>query len=51
MNTRRRGAVMVEYAVILFLIAVPMVIGFGLGANELKASYVQGRKHMTEARP
>jgi Flp pilus assembly pilin Flp len=39
----RMGAVMVEYALIVAFVAVPTVIGVGLGGVELTKSYTAQR--------
>lgn len=45
MRTRkaRRGAVMVEYALLLVAVGIPAMVGLGLGGQQMYKNYLKGR--------
>jgi hypothetical protein len=50
-RSRRRGAVMVEYAFLLVAVAIPTMAGLVIGGTKLLASYQTGRNHILRAVP
>jgi hypothetical protein len=48
MRTRmgRRGAVMVEYALLLVAVGVPAMAGLALGGQQMYKHYIKGRNTM-----
>ena len=47
----RRGAVLVEYALLLVAVAIPAMIGIGLGGVKMYASYQRERALMLQNTP
>lgn len=50
-RTHQRGAVLVEYTLLLTLVALPLVAGITWGAVELVQSYNQQNARILNARP
>lgn len=45
-RSRRRGAVMVEYAFLLMAVGIPAVAGLTLGGQQMYKNYVKARNDM-----
>ena len=48
---RARGAVLVEYALLLVAVAIPTMIGIGLGGVKMYANYQRDRALMLQNTP